>query len=321
MNKRANPAVIGGFVVGAVALAVIGVAVFGSGRYFRRAHTYVLYFDSDVNGLKVGAPVKFKGVEIGSVTKILLNVSEMQRAATDFRIPVLIELDQERLAERGAKADLDDPEQLKLIIDAGLRGQLAMESFLTGLLYVKLDLFPDTPARFVKEEGVAYDEIPTVPTPLEEVQMRASAFLAKLEQLDLARIAQSLDGALSGVDKLVNSPKLREAIEELDSTLDTFRDAAVSLQRVANGVDTNFASLSSSLAQTATAATESLQAARVRIDGVGATLDPDAPLMVDLHRSLDEFAEAARAVRSLAEYLERNPGALVRGKAITEEER
>lgn len=321
MNKQVNPAVIGAFVLGAVALAIVGVVAFGSGRYFRDAHPYVLYFDGDVSGLKVGAPVKFKGVEIGAVTKVLLSVTAMQRAANEFRIPVVIELDEELLRQRGSSVELDDPTVLRQMVEQfGLRGQLSMESFVTGLLYVKLDLLPHTPVRLVKEEGVPYDEIPTVPTAFEEVQMKASEFLAKLNQIDLNGLVQSLRRTIDDVDKLATSQGLRTGIDDLDDTLSSVRAAADSLQRVANGIDQNFDSLSESLAQTAGAATASLQEARARIAGVGTSLEPDAPLMVELHRTLEEFSRAARSVRNLAEYLERNPGALVRGKASAEQE-
>jgi paraquat-inducible protein B len=168
---------------------------------------------------------------------------------------------------------------------------------------------------------VPYDEIPTVPTPLEEVQMKASQFLAKLSEVDVAGIAQSLDRALQSVDKLASSPKVQAVLDNLDATLVSFREAAVSLQRVAGGVDQNFDTLSASLAQTATAATASLQEARGRIVDISASFESDAPVMVELRRSLGEVANAARSVRSLAEYLERNPGALVRGKPSSEEEK
>lgn len=322
MNKRAHPAVIGAFVVGAVVLAIAGIVAFGSGRYFREAHSFVLYFDSDVNGLKVGAPVKFKGVEIGSVTRVLLSVSSMQRAANEFRIPVVIELDEEMLRARGSQTDLDDPAVLKQMVEEfGLRGQLAMESFVTGLLFVKLDLLPQTPVRYVKEQDVTLDEIPTVPTAFEEVQMQASQFLARLNEIDFVGIARLVGNTLQSIEKLASSPKLEAAIDNLDATLISFRATADSLQRVAGGIDQNFDSLSASLAQTASAATVSLQEARVQIAGVGSALESDAPLMVELRRSLEEFAAAARSVRSLAEYLERNPGALVRGKANAEQEK
>ena len=178
MSKRSSPAVIGGFVVGAVALAVVGVAVFGSGRLFRHTKTFVMYFDSDVNGLNVGAPVKFKGVPIGAVKDVLLRApgaTTTQSWAVTERplIPVLVDIDLDRIRERGGAARVEERAAMKEMIDAGLRAQLAMESFVTGLLYVKLDRFAGTPVRLVADPGVPYEELPTIPTPLEELQSRA----------------------------------------------------------------------------------------------------------------------------------------------------
>ena len=90
MGKRANPAVIGAFVVGAVVLVVVAAIVFGSGRFFRTTYSYILYFPSNVNGLKVGAPVKFKGIEIGSVQNILLYAGKIGRASCRERVYVLV---------------------------------------------------------------------------------------------------------------------------------------------------------------------------------------------------------------------------------------
>ena len=101
MNKKMSPAMIGAFVLGAVALIVIAILVFGSGRLFRQTRTFVLYFDSSVNGLRVGAPVKLKGVEIGSVKDIRLLVG--QGTAGD-EIPVIIEIDLKKLTRRGSPA-------------------------------------------------------------------------------------------------------------------------------------------------------------------------------------------------------------------------
>jgi paraquat-inducible protein B len=70
MGRRSNPTLIGAFIVGAVALIVIGLLVFGRGQLFTEKRTYVLYFDGSVKGLNVGAPVDFQGVKIGSVTDI-----------------------------------------------------------------------------------------------------------------------------------------------------------------------------------------------------------------------------------------------------------
>jgi len=99
MNKKTSPALIGAFVVGAVVLLVIAVIAFGSGRLFRQTKEFVLYFDGTVNGLHIGAPVKFKGVEIGSVKNILLQLDNDTRVD---KIPVIIEIDLKKLTSRGA---------------------------------------------------------------------------------------------------------------------------------------------------------------------------------------------------------------------------
>jgi len=134
MNKRISPAMIGAFVLGAVVLIVIAILVFGSGRLFRQTRNFVLYFDNSVNGLRIGAPVKVKGVEIGSVKDIRLLVG--QGTAGD-KIPVIIEIDLKKLTRRGATTTATvDPEAMQqAIVDRGIRGQLDMESLVTGLLY------------------------------------------------------------------------------------------------------------------------------------------------------------------------------------------
>ena len=85
MGRKANPVLIGAFVVGAIALGVVGIVVFGSGRLFADTTPFVMYFTGSVDGLNVGSPVKFKGVEIGAVTSIQLDIGE------EARIPVWIE--------------------------------------------------------------------------------------------------------------------------------------------------------------------------------------------------------------------------------------
>src|SRR5262245_57896166 len=121
MSERASPTVIGAFVVGAILLAVVGVGVFGSGRFFRELYPAVLFFQGDVNGLKVGAPVKFKGIQIGAVKSILLSLGEVigsRDPRQPFRIPVVIEIDRASIAEKGVQGRIDD-ETLKKLIERG----------------------------------------------------------------------------------------------------------------------------------------------------------------------------------------------------------
>jgi paraquat-inducible protein B len=138
MSKRANPTVIGAFVVGAVVLVTAAVGVLGSGRFFRTIYPAVLFFEGDVNGLRVGAPVKFKGIQLGEVTSILLKLGDTPGGAEDKQtqlIPVFVSLDQANIVARGSTVK-PDRETLAQFVKRGMRGQLKMESFVTGVLYV-----------------------------------------------------------------------------------------------------------------------------------------------------------------------------------------
>src|ERR1700692_2329209 len=127
MGKRFSPALVGGFVLGAIGLGVIALVVLGSGRFFTGKTSYVLYFDRDVNGLRVGAPVKFRGVDIGTVNAILLSLTGLDpqsSALPNVKIPVVIDIDSRKIESRGAQDDLSDPEVMKHAVTLGLRGQL-----------------------------------------------------------------------------------------------------------------------------------------------------------------------------------------------------
>jgi paraquat-inducible protein B len=108
MNKRINPALIGAFMIGALVLVAVAVTLLGSGHLFHHRHMYVLYFQSNVNGLNVDAPVKFHGVKIGSVNRILLSLTQVENAIrvnnlAMIRVPVLIELDEKKIVSHGAR--------------------------------------------------------------------------------------------------------------------------------------------------------------------------------------------------------------------------
>ena len=321
MSKRASPAMIGSFVVGAITLVIVTVALLGAGKLFRKTFPFIMYFEGSVNGLKVGAAVKFKGVEIGSVTDILLNVSQiaqLDNAAVEAHIPVLIELDEIRIREKGGKITFDDPQTMKRMIDKGLRAQLASESFVTGLLYVKLDIFPQTLVDLVADPAVKYQEIPTIPTPLEEAQAVASGFLRKLDQVDFAGLMKSISNVAAGLDTLVNAPELNKAVSSINKAIDNLNVTITSFRNVANNVNTKIDPFVTNLQTAVDNANEAIKGAEATIATINTTMQPDSPFMYELRRSLEVLSDTARTVRSLADYLERNPSALIRGKAEPE---
>jgi phospholipid/cholesterol/gamma-HCH transport system substrate-binding protein len=316
VGRKPSPALIGAFVIGAVVLAVVTVVILGSGRLFRKTYPYVVFFTGSVNGLRVGAPVKFKGVEVGAVKDIRLNLADQEQNWEDIRIPVIIELDEEHIRQRGGTVDLRDRERLASMIAAGLRAQLASESIVTGVLYVSLDIFPGTPVRLVADPHVPYTEIPTVPTPLEEARATLSRLVTRIQQIDIERLVGSLQETVDGLKRITNSPGVQHAADSLDETVHTLNEAAASVRTLANNLDRT---LPASLRTTSENASTALREAQGALGGVRTLVDPEGPLAFRIARTLDDLSGAARAVRDLAEYLDRNPSAVVRGRPVSED--
>lgn len=331
MNKRISPTLIGAFVVGALALIVIAVIAFGSGQLFRQTKQFVLFFSGQVNGLRVGAPVKFRGVEIGSVKEILLQLEPDMKVQ---RIPVIIEIDLKKVISRGGTGVvLRDPKAFKAGIDQGVRAQLRMESLVTGVLYVGIDLFPGTPAIFVQPPGSKYEEIPTVPTAFEQAQDAATKIIAKLEEIDFKGLTNSAKAALDGVNQLVSSPALKASLRGLEQSIPKLQEALIGVHQLTTSIDANVSTLSVNLQQTSDAARQAmleattamkqtttvLKEAEATLTSVRSISDPDSATFYEITRSLKEVSAAARSLRLLSNFIERNPRALIFGKPETPE--
>jgi paraquat-inducible protein B len=334
MNKKISPTLIGAFVMGALGLLVIAMIAFGSGQLFRKTKNFVLYFDGSVNGLHIGAPVKFKGVEIGSVKDILLQLNQDMQVS---KIPVIIEIDLKKMTSRGASGAVAEQQEAfqTAVHDRGLRGQLRTESLVTGVLYVALDFFPETPIILVQQPNGnnKYSEIPTVPTALEQAQDAISQIIKKLEEIDFKGLIKSLSETVSGVDQLVNSPAVKSTLRQLDQTMPKIDAAVVSFNKLANDVDGKFSSLSDNLEQTSDATRQAmkqaentlkqtdaaLKAAEGAMTNIKDVIDPESPTFYEIRKSLREVSAAARALRLLGNYIERNPRALIFGKPENQE--
>ena len=336
MSSKTSPALIGAFVLGARGVLIIAVIAFGSGRLFRQSKEFVIYFDNSVNGLRVGAPVKFKGVEIGSVKDIRL---QLEKNAQVTKIPVIIEIDLDKLISRGASGTIAEDAGAfhQAIVARGLRAQLLMESLVTGLLYVGLDLFPDTPIRLVQQTGGSYKypEIPTTPTTLEAAQDAVTRIINKLEELDFKGLTKSLTETVDGVNQLVNSPDLKASLRSLHQTMPKVDEALISMRKLATSVEGNVTGLTTNLEQTSDATREAMQQAAVALKqtdaalkaaeavmtNVNGVMDPESPTFYEFRRSMREVSAAARTLRLLSSYIERNPRALIFGRPENTEER
>ena len=142
MSKKSNPAVIGGFVVGALALVVAGILIVGGGAFFVDTIKMVAYFQGSVTGLTVGAPIRFNGAQVGTVTNIGLEEHHDTQPPT-LRVAVFMEA-------RDVGDDIPpDPEpvsgeeEVEAFVQQCMRAQLALQSLVTGQLYVSMVMLPD----------------------------------------------------------------------------------------------------------------------------------------------------------------------------------
>ena len=320
MSQKAKPAVVGAFVLGAVALVIAGVLVFGSGYLFKNTAEYVMFFPGTVDGLSIGAPVKFKGVEIGAVTKVRIRLESVQPqdptgAAEDIRIPVFVEIDRDRVTELGGTGEeLGEGMVLKQLVDLGMRAQLATQSRVTGLLFVQLDFHPDQEPTFVMPRGSMPPEIPTIPTSLEQIQTAAGKLIKKVEGMDVDQVIKGAINALAGIDRLANSPGLHESVAALPQAVARLDEAATSLKTFMANLDQRTGPVLDGLTKTVETTRLALEQTRETFRSLETTVAPNSAIAASLHASLKDVSDAARAVRLLAEYLERNPSALVRGR-------
>jgi len=323
IKKQPSKTLIGVFVLGAATLLIIGITIFGTGRIFSKHPTFVMYFEGSVKGLNVGAPVVFRGVKIGTVTDISLR---FEPDTVSARIPVLVELDPNSISAREGK--LDPGEYFKLLIAQGLKAQLQLQNLITGQLIIELDFHREKPVRLVGSNS-KYPEIPTIPSSLEE-------FTNALVNLPLEELMSKLISAIEGIDKTVNSPDFAESVHGMNETLKDLQQLVRSLntqieplakgfqgtvseaKKFVSKFDKQITVLQTDMDQAAIAARNALVQAEKTFGAIESITSDDSALIYQVTRTLEELSSAARSIRAWADYLERHPEALIRGKAGSE---
>jgi paraquat-inducible protein B len=322
VSQRANPALIGGFVLGGVLLAVIAVVAFGSGQLFRDTQRFISFFEGSVGGLNVGASVRFRGIEVGSVRDILLDIPNVERPGTDLRIAVIYDLDREWVESRGASARVEDPLDIDQLLALGIRAELATESLVTGLKYIALDLDPENPVvASTPVEGTPYPEIPTVRTGMEGIEEEAFRIISEIGAVRLDSLVIVATSAFQQIGDVAASPELAAAVGKLPATVDRLNTTIVDLQALVSRVDSAVSPIGEGVRRTAEQATatlaqldSTLAEAVIVIEGARGVVEPESPMFVQFERAMIELGAASRSLRDLADYLERNPSALVRGR-------
>jgi paraquat-inducible protein B len=339
MSKEVNKIAIGGFVVGAIGLAVLSILVFGSGRFFQQTSRQVLFFEGSVKGLNVGAPVKFRGVDIGMVKNIQLSInpSDLQ-----FYVPVHVEIFKNRLSiledSTSDKSFKGDEGMDKLVNELGLRGQLQMQSFVTGQLFINYDFYPETPIKKVGLEKKVY-EVPTIPTTLQMLTETTEKILSDLRKVNFREIVDNIAQTAEGVNELVNSYDMRETVasfnsairdmqklvqstdalvvsvnSKVDTVSGSFESTMQDTRKLVNNIDSRITSSASDIQGTLTAVQSSFQKAESLLSEAGKMISKNSKLRREITKTLESLTDASRSMEELTDYLRQHPDALIRGK-------
>jgi paraquat-inducible protein B len=285
MSMRANPAFIGAFIVGALALLLVAVLVWGGAGLFKTKLDYVLFFDSAVTGLNKGSPVLGRGVKIGEVTDIQI------RWGTPL-VAVYIVLEPQGVkgtTEAGPRQAIE-----RLVRTEGLRAQLRMQSFVTGVLYVALEFRPDT-SIVLRGHDQQVPEFPTIPSDIDVLTAKIESFANKMEKVPLDQIGQTTAVILDEVKKIVESKETHDLFPNTNAAI---VDARTLVQRVDRQIDPLFAGIKGTLAHF----DNGLDAARKLALDVDSRVDP---LATQAEATLKTAQEAIGDVRPVIENVRR----------------
>ena len=339
MSKEVNKIAIGGFVVGAIGLAVLAILVFGSGRIFEKKSRQVLFFQGSVQGLNVGAPVKFRGVDIGMVDTIRLAINP---ADLQFYVPVYVELFNNRLSileeSTPDKTFKGDEGMDRLVEELGLRGQLQLQSFVTGQLFINYDFYPETPIRKVGLEKKVY-EVPTIPTTLQILTETAEKILSDLRRVNFREIGANIAETAEGINELVNSTDLRETVArfnsavtdiqrmardtdalvasingKVDTVSDSFSSTMQDTRELVRSIDKRVNSSATDIEKTLAAVQSSFEKAESLLTETEKLIAENSRLRREIIMTLESLSDASRSMEELTDYLQRHPESLIKGK-------
>jgi len=324
MKQQGNRALIGAFVVGAVVLAVAGILTFGSGVLFRDVETYVMYFDGDLKGLNVGAPVAFRGVRVGEVTDISVFI---ESDTLKFNVPVMVEIDPRRFHHKGRAGGQKEGEaDLESLIEKGMRAQLSLQSIVTGQLMIQLDFHPGSPIN-LKGDGTI-QEVPTIPSSFERLAQA-------IEKISFRELVDNINQAVKQIGSILDKNEVEKVLGSIRNAADEIAGLArhldekaapllLSLQHASEGADKLIQKADQQVDPTMGDARAALEAIRQAMDQADRTLRTidllaegyaeRSAFHYEVSIALKEIAAAASSLRALTDLLQQQPDALIRGK-------
>lgn len=345
--RSASAAVVGGFFLGGLAIAVGGILFFGGGDAFVAKTKAVVYFDGSVDGLARGAPVTFRGVRVGSVSKVAVEVDAngVDPTSVTSLIPATIEIEPDRVTLLGGQTHHP---MLRRLVEAGLRAKLELQSLVTGQKVIDLDFEPGTAAHF---HGGPSDvpEIPTIPSEFQALrrQLAQAPIAETIEQAErtlaaIAKLADRLDGQIDplAADARRVLDKTEHMVDDADHTVVI---AGASLQRLQQDASATLDRADTTLGQTGAAfgeahalvqdgrqqlaargeelsrALAATQKTLRSVDGLvtsaNGLIEVGSQPRSDIEAMLRDLAASTSALRDFSQSIDRDPSVVLRGRA------
>jgi phospholipid/cholesterol/gamma-HCH transport system substrate-binding protein len=346
VTKKVEPTIIGIFVVLSLSLFMLGVILFGGGKFFEKENLVIAYFDDSLKGLSVGAPVTYRGVSIGLVKEIQLKIIENGSREHKVIIPILIALNGgQNLVIQGPEVENEQEvdDFLESMCKQGLRAKLKTISLVTGKRYIDLAMYKDSVPVYRDKSG-KYLEIPTLPSDMLQAQkiienmdfgklynkvlgtfesldtlgksLSSALTQDKTEQLmaDLMQVATKLNTILDQVDNNIGPilSKLDSGISDINTTVSNADKFIISLDDTIQPVATDFSKTLQNFDNTLLQADHLLRQAEQ-------TLQPTSPLYFQMSETLQQLEETGKAIQKLSDFISRNPDSLLFGLQRTGE--
>ena len=342
--KRANTKLIGIFVFGALLLTVGSILLFGSRNMFEKKRYFYAYFEQDVSGVDIGAPMKFSGIEVGSVKEIV-GIYNKETSVVTPRI--LIEFHPETL--KGAKVAKGEYTLFQPLLNQGMRASLKSQSFLTGQLYVSLDFYENRAIRTLGSDKDKYPEMPTIDSGLGEIfkafqDLPLDALVVQLtdtlDSLDnvlanegVSESASYLPTLLADADMMlkaigmftaqdlpITTAQLRETLKTGGTSMSTLTDKLANETLVT--LDSSMKTLTEQLSQetlvelntTMQSFSKTMRQMETALATAEGRLDPADPLTTELTNTMREVARMSVSIKALTDYLEAHPESMLRGR-------
>jgi len=337
MKTRVSPAVVGAFVVGAFTLGILALLFFGGVSFFHQQQRFVVFFDEPIQGLDLGSPVKLRGVAVGRVVALNVRYDQSKNHAL---VAVVCEFERNMITDgKGKMVDLGNASELQILIDSGLRAQLGVIGLATGLLFVELDFLD--PKEFPKDIPALSAKYPVVPAELSaisEFQASATEILTKLKRVDFEGLSNDLKGLLvdartqvdnldlkglgaqwqrtgASIEALAKSPEIKRTFAGVEAALQDLRSTLATVRHSLRGIDDQVGANGKEVQTALLRVEQTLKQFEASAATVQRFIDSQQNLGEDTHVALTRLTAAADAVERLADYIERNPSALISGRA------